>query len=81
MRHLLVLRDVWRLDSNKFSCAAGTGYHSFHGNTTMGLQLVQQVHNLFSSACGDVTVHVCHSLLLQSSLSETVANGRATIGL
>ena len=45
------------LDSNKFSRAARTGDHSFHGNTTMGLQLIQQIHNLFSSSSSDMAVY------------------------
>lgn len=43
--------------------------------------MVQQVHNLFGSTRGDVAVHVSHSFLFQSCLGETVAYGRATVGL
>lgn len=74
------------LDSDEFSCAACTRDHGFHGNTTMGFQLVQQIHNLFSSSSSDVAIQgvVSHPLLLlfKRGLSQGRASVEATsIGL
>lgn len=74
------------LDSDEFSCAACTRDHGFHGNTTVSFQLVQQIHNLFSSSSSDVAIQgvVSHPLLLlfKCGLSQGRASVEATsIGL